>query len=243
MIVIIRVTKIYLSPTRRSAIPSTSVSGTSRNIRLAPDRTSTTTSPKRKTGSQFTLQPLETTTIWSKSEEKRPTNACMVGGRGVGGRHRRRAAPPEPDRPEKQHGRVEGGQKHKQALVGAADPGTTATGPSGASAAGNGAGRRRRRERRRRRLQHAGWVEDRRSANRRRRSGGLFKIDSLSQIQFTDFVENYQPTARSTSPPSAMNSKATKGCHGFTFRHTSLKKADCASNRKQNEVGRRHIGT
>jgi len=116
----------------------------------------------------------------------------------VGGRHRRRAPPPEPDRPEKQNGRAEGGQKHKRALVGAADPGTTATGPSGASAAGNGAGRRRRRERRRRRLQHAWWVGDRLSANRRRRSGGLFKIDGLSQIQLTDFVENHRPTARSS---------------------------------------------
>ena len=167
----------------------------------------------------------------------------MRAGGGVGGQHRRRAAPPEPERPEKQHGRAEGGQKHKQALVGAADTGTTATGPSGASTAGNGAGRRRRRERRRRRSQHAGWGVDRRSANRGRRSGGLFKVDGLSQIQFTDFVENHQPTARSTSPPSAMNFKATKGGHGFSFRHTSLKNADCDSNRKQNEVGRRHMGT
>jgi len=68
-------------------------------------------------------------------------------------------------------------------------------------------------------------------------------IDGLSQIHFSDFGENHQPTARSTSPPSAMNVKATKGCHGFTFRHTSLKKADCDSNRKQNEVGQKHIGT
>ena len=65
---------------------------------------------------------------------------------------------------------------------------------------------------------------ERRSANRRRRSGGPFKVDGLSQIQFTDFGKHRQPTARSTSSPSAMNFEATKGSHGFTFRQMSSKK-------------------
>jgi len=36
--------------------------------------------------------------------------------------------------------------------------------------------------------------------------------------------EKRQPTARSTSPPSAMKCEAINGSHGFTLRHTSLKR-------------------
>ena len=72
--------------------------------------------------------------------------------------------------------------------------------------------------------------------------GGFMLIRS-SQTQFTESGEKRKPTARSTSPPSAVKLKVTNGSHGFTFRHKAPARGKLRFESEDSEVGRRNIGT